>query len=379
MDTPASSKFKSHIFHSKMRCGIASAAFISILLILGGCLKNEFNISISLPSSVAETYRIEYYASSANQEMMVETAVAVSAGKGVLHCVTKNPALVSLFGPHDALPGCLIFAKRGDDISITGEEGNPLNWTVAGNKINESLTQWRLENKDLLKDIVRTGGSGSKSASENINAAISKFVDKNPDNPASLFIFMTYFSPADNPGEFKRLREVLKKSGLMEKYGYLITRQDFLTATSLPVYDGRTPDKASNVIIKSYLKGIDTIKFEGSNPLLVYFWRRGDLRRNEDIDSLKRLARWRKDSSAMTIADICMESDSASWVYPIRNDSLHHTLRGWMPRGFSDPDVMRLGVGTTPWWIVATGKGKVIYSGRDAEIALTKFRSMKNK
>lgn len=360
-----------------LRMNIFATVLLTFLsLISAGCIKNQFDLKITLPVDVAATYRVAYYGSASSGGVMVETAIAIVAGKGELRGVTRNPTVVSLFfGQTAQLPSCLIYAERGDNIEMSGKEENPLGWDIKGNKVNEELTKWRLDHKDLLQNAI-SAREDDENPRKSLNAAISKYVKENPESIESLILFTAYFDAAREPDLFKSLSAILEKGGVTGKYPELAVRQDMLTATSLSARGKGMSLK--DIVVKSQWRNIDTVKLAtGKKPALIYFWRRSDDMRKANIDSLKRLSSWRGDSSAMAIVDFCLDSDSTTWVYAMEGDSLKRTLRAWAPKGVADSDLMELGVGGSPWWIVTSASGNILYSGSDASQAVALFRKQK--
>ncbi|MDE6273056.1 MAG: hypothetical protein K2M31_08640 [Muribaculaceae bacterium] len=354
-----------------------TVGLVILTILLSGCLKNEFTINVSLPEDINTTYRISYYGAASKGGIAMDAAIAVAAGKGNLKGYTRYPTVVSLFSGQNQLPSIAIYAERGDDIKIIGSEADPLGWEVKGNKPNELLTEWRLANRSALEKVINPSGDNSYEVRKALNKAIESFVEKNQKSVASLILLGIYYDSVADLKGFKRLYDLLDKSGVIEDYPNLIPRQDLLTDTEIIPVDGGGK-KLTDIVVKSYVKNIDTLRLaSGNHPTLMYFWRRSDIERREDVDSLKRIAGWSGDSVKMGIADFCLDSDSTSWTYPIKSDSLKNTLHAWVPRGFADRDLMKMGVAGTPWWIVTDSKGRVLYSGDDRTKALPAFRKLK--
>lgn len=348
-----------------------------LLLLLSGCLKNEFTIRVNLPGDINSTYTVSYYGAARNGGIAIETAIAVTAGKGELKGITRYPTVVSLFSGQNALPSIPIFAERGDEILITGTEADPLGWKVEGNKPNVLLTEWRLANRKVIEKVINPTGENSAESRVALNKAITEFVEKNPESVASLIILGLYYDSVIDLKGFRRLYDTLDKAGVLKDYPNLISRQDLLTDTDLNPSDGGGK-KLTDIVVKSYISNIDTLRLvSGNHPTLMYFWRRSDIERREDIDSLKRIAVWSGDSTKMGIADFCLDTDSTSWTFPVKSDSLKNSLHAWIPRGIADDNLMKMGVAGTPWWIVTDSKGRIIYSGDDRTKALPAFRKLK--
>lgn len=361
-----------------LRNFLSVPALVMLALLLSGCLKNEFTISITLPQDVNSTYKVTYYGSARNGGIAVEAAIAVAAGKGELKGITRNPTVVSLYDGAAVIPSCVIYAERGDEIKLTGKDNNPAGWDVSGNKINTRLTEWRLSNRKTLEAAMAQSYLSDNKARQALNEAVSKFVEANPKSVASLILLGIYYDASIDSKGFRRLLGILDKSGVLEDYPDLIARQDMLTMTE--IVDSDSGKKLRDIVVKSLWRNIDTLRFNsGKRPMLIYLWQRMDPTRRADIDSLRSLLKWRGDSASMPVADICLDTDSIGWVNSMAYDSLENILRAWMPRGIADPDLMEMGVAGSPWWIVTGADGKIQYAGSDNAAALEKFQRLKKK
>lgn len=360
------------------RLGMPAAYFslLALMLMLTGCLKNEFQIKVALPESVSATYKVVYHAASPKGGRMMEAAIVIVGGKGELKGITRNPTVVALYSTINTLPSLLIYAERGEDINITGADSDPFSWDIDGNKVNKSLTEWRKKNIGLLTDAVNAGGGMDVSkARQALNKSVAAYVKENQKSVASLMLLIYYYDASSDAKGYQNLLDLLRKNGVTDDYPDMAVRQDMITSTDISAGGGK---RLKDIIVKAYSTNIDTLRLaSGKHPTLMYFWRRGDILYREDIDSLKRIAAWRGDSAKMGIADFCLDTDSMSWVNPVNTDSIKHTLRAWAPRGIADPDIMQMGVGGTPWWIVTDAKGKILYSGEDKLKAIEQFRKQK--
>ena len=346
-----------------------------MLLLLSGCVKNEFSLIFSLPESVNSTYRLAYYASDARGGIEVESAVAVAAGKGEMTGITRNPTLVFISTGHSDIPSAIFYAERGDKINISGPDADPLGWTIGSNKVNSQLTEWRLKNSDLIKRArLSERDASDPSPRKALNKAVAAFITANADSKAAPLLLTAYFDAAAEPTEYRRLSRLLEESGALDPMIALMARHDVLTATS----EGGKTLPLRDIILRTREGYCDTLRLgESAPPTLIYFWRRNEPRHSEIIDTLKRLVRWRPDSASMPIADIALTTDSLQWAGVVRRDSLRHTLRSFSPHNLADTTAMSLGVRTTPWFIVTSGK-KTIYSGSDLAAASRSYRSLKN-
>lgn len=347
---------------------IVFAAFM-LLMLLGSCVKNEFEVKFVLPQSVNNTYKITYCASDNRGSVQIETAVNIASGKGVMKCITRNPTAVWIFQGNSPLPAALFFSERGDKIEITGDNQNASEWKISGGgKSNELLQAWRMENKKLIEDVRLANVDMPGDAAERMNKCVATFVEAHSDSPAAAVVLTAYFDSRLNPDKFQKLFELLEKSGIAEEYPLLLSRQDAVTS-------GEKIGKAKDFVVQSYWRNYDTLRLAGAKAKnFVFLWRRND--KNHDIlmDSVKKIAKARKDSSSKLMSDLCLDPDSAMWAYQVKRDSLRNVLRAIAPRGLADSNLMELGVGDTPWFVVTAPGGKILYTGSDFDKASKAFK-----
>lgn len=338
---------------------LAVVAFLWVMT-LGSCAKNEFDVEFQLPANVNATYKIAYCASDSKGSISIETAANIAAGKGALKCITRNPAAVWIFRGNSQLPSAIFFAERGDKIKITGDSDNPAEWEISGGgKANELIAQWRAQNREVIEKGVAAGAAGKGKAAEALNAAVADFVKKHGDSPAAAAVLGAYFNSRLDAKQFRKLCRLLERSGVAEKYPLLMARQDYLgLQTENPTL--------RDFEVQSFWRNLDTLRLASAKaPNFVYFWRRNDLHQDELKDSLRNFVKARRDSASLLISDISLDADSAMWAYQVKRDSIKGTLRAIMPKGLADENIISLGIGETPWYIVTGKGGKLLYSGSD--------------
>lgn len=336
------------------------AALAAVFLLLGACIRNEIKVGFSLPQKVNEAYKLVYYASDPVKGWFTETVVAVQQGKARHTLYTRNPSIVFIMDA-GSLPRAAFYAERGDNIKITGDSGNPLSWTISGNKLTEEWSAWRASARDAL----------SSSDPARINKAVSAYILKNPDNPLSTLLLLIYFDRREDETGFHRLWSSLKGKALEPKWIQMVGRADML---------GDSPSvtrKTASIILHSSGNGVDTLGI-GEKPVLLYFWREDDPHRDESIGIVKKLAASLPDSASRIMADICFDPDSVRWMAKARRDSVAGVVRGWNFKAETDSVMRRLGVTRTPWFIVFDKKGNERYAGEDETRADKVFRKINN-
>ncbi|MDE5874452.1 MAG: DUF4369 domain-containing protein [Muribaculaceae bacterium] len=332
---------------------------LSFLLLLTGCRKKEFSISFDVPQSVNANYRLIYYASDRRGGLIRESAVAITAGKGEFKGPTINPVLVYLFTGSKSYP-LMIYAERGETITVSGEDPAPTKWKVEGNKINDDWTLWRTQNADALlsADPAR------------INKAVTAFVEKNPENPLSTLLLLTTYSRLQDETGFRNLWLQLKGEAADPKWTLLVGRAD------QPENRSPIPGRLRSAAFRSLHNGTDTLRPDSAKATLLCFWTNDVTDRKEMIDSLKALAKQYPDSSSRIIADICLEPDSVTWRSSIRTDSMKNIVRLWAPAGLADSRIVQLGVPRSPFFIVITPDGHQRFRSDSLAPALARFRKI---
>lgn len=335
--------------------------FIFSLLILSGCVKNEFSIEFNLPADVTANYKIYYYASDKRGGIMVETVAPVVNGKFILKGQTVNPAVVYL--TTTGKQAIAMYVERGETLKISGESADPYSWDISGNKLDEQWSQWRKENANELnlQDPGKT------------NFLIAKYVITNPSSPISALMLLTSFSRNDNEALFRSLWLRLKDDARDPKWTSLVGRAD------QPDNYVKTPGRLHSMAVRSFHHGVDTLHTDSVKASILFFWHSGFSERREYMDSIKALAEEYPDSAKRLIADICLEADSIAWRSPLRGDSIKNVVRAWAPAGLADSRIMTLCVPRSPYYIVFDNGGKQRYRGSETKDAFAKFRSLMKK
>ena len=333
------------------------------MLILTGCTKSDFFLEFKLGKEVTENYNVTYYASDSKGGITVQAVASVRDGQCELRGITKNPTLVYITSRKSLYPLVLI-AEKGKHIEIQGEKGDPLEWEVMENKINEQLTEWRKENIKSLQS----------KAVDSVNNAVKIYVEENANNPVAFILLQCYYTQSENEREYVDLLGSLKEDAKNEEWIKLIGRADYLY--DYPSY----PARLESMILRSTKESADTLMIDDKNPVFLLFWQGGSFGGSKQAitDSIKKLVKEIPDSSRL-VADICMDLDSAAWRNSIRRDSLDKVKRFWVPMGMADPTMKKLKVNSIPYYIVFDKKGNQIYRGTELEEAMKEYRKMVKK
>lgn len=362
---------------SRHACLWAWPGYLLLYLILTGCIKNEFNVTAQLPETVNLSYRVVYYAHDKRGGLTQETALTVTAGRGVFKGITRLPVCVMIFEGSSRTPAAVFYAQRGDHIRIKGDDASPYSWDITGNKQTDRLTAWRLENRTTLM-------SGDNEA---INRIVADYVRANPDNVLAPLLLGIYYDRrvavtdvkrGGKPETMESLIAMLKGEAADEAAIWITDRTDMMT----PAEARRKISLSNPIILQTCHNGADTVILTQNKPTLLLFRSYGTRDQQVLIDTLKSLLRTYKDSTRRNIVELYMAQDSLNWSSAISRDTLSGIVRARLPREEAEPIAIEAGVTRTPWWIVIDGKGKIRYSGQSADRASRTFRpliSNKNK
>lgn len=329
---------------------------------LCGCIRNVFSIEVTLPADLTHTYRVQYYAAVSDGGRFVESAIPVSAGKGRIDGVTRNPTIVYLFDAGDT-PVLIFYAERGDKIKITGKDANPATWSVAGNEENEAWSKWRLNNLKALE----------KRDPKEINRAVAAYVKAHPDTKLATLLMLTTFNRREDEPGYLELWNIIPEKVKTPQILMAAGRPD------QPVSDITRPDDLGSLRLHAFRDTVITLDSKAGKITLLWFRRsENNLLTDEVKDSLRSLHRTFGNSSKLRIAEIAFEPDTVTWVREVLADST-----GWIhaivPAAEASEEAMRLQVGRTPFFIVTDKTGKQCYRGEDIKAAVIEARKLVNK
>lgn len=346
----------------KMKNKILNLTLFMLLAVLTSCVKNEFTVDFELPQNVNSNYRLLYYASDPEKGWYSENVAPVQKGVYKFTGFTHYPTVVFVF-KDSSQPLAAFYAERGDDIKIQGDNPDPSAWIISGNRLTEEWNAWTRENRDIL---------ASKSPSK-INSAVEKYVKSHKNSDLSAILLSLYYDRRSDGSQFAGLWGTLDFSRLDAHVVDLVQSADIITGG--PV----VPVSLRGLRLHTAGRGDDSIAFAKSAGTMLYFWRSGDDKKDDALQMIRNLIRDFPDSASRQVVDICMENDSLAWMTPVRQDSLAHSVRAWMPLGEADEKAITLGVERTPWFIVLGRNGKPSYQGQDVSKADKAYRSLMKK
>ncbi len=340
------------------------------MLLLTGCVKNEFKIEFQFPKDYIGNYLLTYYAWDSHGGRWIEQTAPIQDGVASVGCVTRLPTLVYITDASSS-NSITLYAERGDEIKISGEGRDMKDWTVKGNKVSEHWTDWR---KDAY---------AKKNDQKGFEKSIEDYVKRNPKDPLSVILLLKEWDRRSNPEGFVKLWNLIDSDARQQQLIAMCGVSDLHGLEFTTKADGSLAyskdSKLKSVIVRSRDNGIDTLKFNKVKGSFLFFFAENNSLRGESVDTLKSLVKLYPDSAKRIISDIYLDSDSMTWAGIIRRDSLKGVVRAWQPYGVADENMVRLGVTRIPWFIVKDKNGKESYAGDDIKDAVAAFRKEMDK
>ncbi|MCM1490826.1 MAG: hypothetical protein NC095_08375 [Muribaculum sp.] len=349
---------------------------ILFLVLLSGCMKNEFSLQFEFPKDHIGNYMVDYYAWDSKKGSWIESVASVQGGKATVRCITNRPTLVYIRDASSSSNSIVVYAERGDELVISGDKSDMNTWMVKGNKESKRWSEWRNKNASVLFN-------GKENFSKEKEKAISDFVNANKNSALSTMILLTEWDRNVNPDGFLKLwnsidddakdRQLLEMCGCPDLIGveFEVNAEGKLARTK--------ENKHKQLVFRTRDNGLDTLKFNKVKSSLLYFFTENNSERGVVMDSIKALTKTYNDSTKRIIADICLRPDSMVWINSLRSDTIKGMVRAWSPAGFADHNLIRLGVIREPWFIVMRKDGTDAYSGKDLNDAIAAFRKEMDK
>ena len=340
-----------------------------LTVMLGGCVKNEFKVDFQFPKDHIGNYLTAYYARDSRGGRWMEHTASIQEGVASVGGVTRLPTLIYVSDASNPGNSILVYAERGDEIRISGNDKDMWAWTVSGNKVSERWSEWRKTAYPKKNDRKAFG------------KCIEEYVMNNPKDELSALLLLTEWNRREDPEGFVRLWNKIDKDSrgqqLIEMCGATDLLGVYFTTTAEGDLEYAKDSGMKKLALRSRDNGTDTLKF--NRPVFLYFYNENNNARREAADSMKTLAKAYPDSAKRVLADIYMDSDSTTWVNAIRRDSIKGAVRAWQPRGLAEEDMVRLGVARLPWFVVKDRNSKEIYAGSDLKDAMAAFRKAAGK
>lgn len=344
---------------------------ILMVILLSGCMKSEFTLKFQFPKDHVGNYMLNYYAWDSRRGTWVENVASVQNGAALVECATSRPTLVYIRDASSASNFMTLYAERGDEIVISGDNPDMNTWTVKGNKTSERWSQWRRKNAAVLS----TDRDTFTPAKEK---AIAEFVNANKSDKLSAIMLLTEWDRRANPGGFLKLWNAIDEDARSQRLIEMCGSTDLLGVEFEVDAKGNLARKkiakADEIIMRTRFNGIDTLRPGKVKSSLLYFYAENNSGRTETIDSIRVLTSEYPDSAKSIISVAALQPDSMVWLNAARRDTVRNVVSAWVPHGVADKNMVSLGVARIPWYIVTGKGGKEVYAGDVLKEAIAAFR-----
>lgn len=211
-------------------------SLIALSLLLFSCRKdNSATLKGRIDNLTSDEILISFYQ---NESLVVDTVKSSSDNKFIYKSDIDTLTSVSLYF-NNQQSSVVAFVNPKDKISITGDALTPDLMKVSGNDINDELTAFKIENKDLLEyrsvlleDFREQGvdpNHEEKLLTENeilkkinlVNQDLilkaEEFIQKNPSKASSLILINEFFARPESQKSLERVMEYLEGDILKSK------------------------------------------------------------------------------------------------------------------------------------------------------------------
>ncbi len=209
-----------------------------------------------------------------------------------------------------------LFLNKGDGLHINGSAGNLSFIDVKGTALNEELSNFNKEIKNITSQSIRA-------------EKVEKYIKSHPTSLVSIYLLDHYFVQIPNP-DIKKIKSLiepmtggLKDRPYIEKLLNEIQDDDKLSiGTTLPYfYLHNTKDKS-----------ISLSNFSGQY-MLIHFWASWDKNSRETNKTYRDLYKKELKNKNFTLLGISLDTDKLEWREAINKDSLKweqaSDLSGW--------------------------------------------------
>ncbi len=306
---------------------------LAMCMLLAGCTDTEqFRVNGTVEGKPTLNMRVGYYADGTYHTLIT----AAREGKFEFFGKSRQPTIVEILD-YDYTPMGRLYVGNGQTIECKLVRGNPYAIEVHGNDISE---EW--------SDMLRTNAEVLKNGGEEANKVIADYILAHPDNIVSTLLLTTSYDSASDPAMADSLLSTItpqaRPSAITDGYNYLLQR---LVAETVD----------EKVLPFKYVDLDDSIRtFRASgSPYSLLSFDSGRTSHKETVNPLlKRI--YPKTKKKLAIIDISTEPEKSVWSFEARKDSSEWE-RAWTPGALSSVGIDRLGIPSTPYFIVCDSAG----------------------
>lgn len=302
---------------------------IIISLFLLGCTDNEqFRVNGTIDGNANLTLRVAYYADGAYHTQVT----AVREGKFEFYGSSKQPAVVEILD-YDYRPMMRLYAMNGETFEIEYDRAHPLSANIRGNEVCERWSKFLADNEDKLKV-----------SADSANAVIARYVSENPSDIVSTLLMVTAYDNTRDAVAADSIMSLIdpqaRPSSLTESGNFMMQRM-----ISEAVNDTIEPLRYAGLG-----DSIHVFEFSGHKLNLLAFSRWGKYRDDSIMPRLEKLSKLKN----LNVVEIDVDPNGTSLMR--RSDTLAWKV-GRMPGGLVAKGIDRLGIPSSPYFIVADSAG----------------------
>ena len=310
--------------------------FIPLIILLLSCNKgNSFTVNGTVSNLKNQEVLISYIHS---DNIVLDTVRAKANGKfSYKNDIDTLTSFSFYFNDHAA--SVVVFANPKDAITIKGDASVPDLIKVSGNTVNDELTDFKEQNKELLayravllenyinSHLERNSSAQDKILSENddlikINAVnrelvlnAEAYIEKYPARFSSLILVNEFFANPENQKSFERMMEmlqgdILKTKMALDLKNYLNKISRSAEGTSMPYFQ----------LIDMKGDTLTSYDFKGKHLLLSFVSATG-VDSHENIETLKEIYE-NVNRDSVEFISVYIDANIPSSLKHIENDSL---------------------------------------------------------
>lgn len=306
------------------------------MLLIGTSCRNEGGVIKGEIANLKTSYMMVSYPSA--DSLAVDTIFVNPKGKFNYPTNIDTLTTFSLY-MNDYEGSTVVFADKGQKLSVKGDAAYPDLIRVNGNELNNDLTAFKISNEDLLKQRGQKLEQLQEMNSINRHEEISKlnvlnheltlnaeeFIKDNPTKLSSLILISNFFTNSDNPGALERVLgylegEVTKTEMAARLTAYSEKLNRSAEGATIPYF--QLKDQEGNLIRSS--------DFSGKYVVMSFISTSG-VESREMVDLLKN-ARENLAPDSVEFVTVYIDSENYPVEY-VEQDSIPWTVvteeRGW--------------------------------------------------
>lgn len=287
----------------------------------------QFRVNGTIEGKPTQNLRILYYADGAYRTGIT----AVREGEFEFFASAHQPTILEITD-YDYRPMARLWVQNGTNYTITIDPSKPYATRIEGGDVNSRWTDFLRANADSL-------------AAGRANSVVVRYIAAHPDDVLSSILFASYYTVTD-PLEADSIVGLIslqaRPAGLLDSYTSLSQR--LITDAAYAPLDSI-----------SYITRADTTAIVATAKApytLITFSKATPFREDSLVPALRKLAR----NKHLAVIDIGVEPDTLDWKRATATDTATWH-QGWLAGGLASPQVARMGIPATPYFIICDSTG----------------------